>query len=238
MVHSPDESGDFAAIAGAVSINVGTLSGPWVEGMHKAVDACEAHAKPWVLDPVGMGATPFRSAETVRLALRRPTVVRGNASEIKALYAACAERQGGVAGKGVDATHSSAEAVGDAGALARLLGCVVACTGEVDYVTDGTRTAEVHNGSPLQTKVTAAGCSLSSVVAAYLAARPGDPLLATAHAVTAYNMAGDVAAQDQPGPGTFRVRFVDALYEIAEVGGHNIVRGFWDSPEGPVLRLP
>lgn len=161
MVHCEEEAGDFARIASALSVNLGTLSPAWVAGMKKAVEQTRAMNKPWVLDPVGMGATPYRSRCTAERARMKPTVIRGNASEIKSLYAALGGHSA-VAGKGVDSAHSTDAALHDAVALARHLECVVACTGHVDYITDGARVVATRNGHPLMTKVTAVGCSLSS----------------------------------------------------------------------------
>ena len=122
--------------------------------------------KPWVLDPVGCGATPYRTAACAALLRRKPAVVRGNASEVMALAGAA----GGV--KGVDSTAASHEALEAAKALARDHGCVVAVSGAVDLVTDGARVLGVRNGTPVLTAITAAGCSVTALIAAFLAAAP------------------------------------------------------------------
>jgi hydroxyethylthiazole kinase len=188
---------------------IGTLSPAWVTAMERAADRASGKGKPWVLDPVGAGATPYRTHVARALARRGPTVVRGNASEILALV------EEGRAGKGVDSAHASDEAREVAAGLARKLGCVVAVTGATDYVTDGSAVLAVANGHPMMTRVTALGCTASAFVAAFAAAVP-DPLRATAHALAVLGLCGEIAARESPGPGTLRWRLLDALYQLDE----------------------
>lgn len=216
MVHAAEEVEEFVGIAHALVINIGTLSPPWVEAMRLAADRAVALGKPWVLDPVGAGATRYRTGTARELAERRPTIVRGNASEILAVAGAAN------ATRGVDSAHASSDAVESARALARQLGCVVAVTGAVDYVTDGARTLSVANGHPLMTRVTALGCSATAIVAAFAAVH-ADPLVATAAALAALGVAGEIAARDSTGPGTFRWKLLDALYLLDE-GAMEMVR--------------
>ncbi|HEU0016557.1 MAG TPA: hydroxyethylthiazole kinase [Longimicrobium sp.] len=206
MVHAREEVEDFVGIASALMINIGTLSPAWVEAMELAARRAVALGKPWVLDPVGAGATPYRTRVAGELARLRPAVIRGNASEILAL----AGQAGGT--RGVDSTRTPDEARDAARAMARELGCVVATTGAVDHVTDGEREMEVAHGHPLMTRVTALGCALTAVTAAFVAAGD-DALHSSAHALTVFGLAGERAAAGSPGPGTFRVRMLDALAE-------------------------
>lgn len=216
MVHAAEEVEEFVGIAHALVINIGTLSPPWVEAMRLAADRAAELGKPWVLDPVGAGATRYRTGTARELAERRPTIIRGNASEILAVAGAAN------ATRGVDSAHASSDAVESARALARQLGCVVAVTGAVDYVTDGARTLSVANGHPLMTRVTALGCSATAIVAAFAAVH-ADPLVATAAALAALGVAGEIAARDSTGPGTFRWKLLDALYLLDE-GAMEMVR--------------
>lgn len=209
MVHAVEEVEDFVSIASALVVNIGTLSPAWVTAMERAADRARERGKPWVLDPVGAGATPYRTGVARALARRGPTVVRGNASEILALV------EEGRAGKGVDSAHASDEAREVAAGLARELGCVVAVTGATDYVTDGSAVLAVANGHPMMTRVTALGCTASAFVAAFAAAVP-DPLRATAHALAVLGLCGEIAARESPGPGTLRWRLLDALYQLDE----------------------
>lgn len=225
MIHAVEEAGDFAGISSAVVINIGTLSAPWVEGMHAAMAAAQAKGVPTVLDPVGVGATAYRTQVAVDLLAHRPTVIRGNASEIMALASAAgaeasgAEASGAEAGgaeaggKGVDSTHSTNEALSAAKALARHTGAVVAVTGAVDRITDGERVIGVENGHPLMTRITAMGCSLSGLVGACLAVHP-DPLEATAAALAVYGLAGELAAARAEGPGSLKTHLLDLLHTL------------------------
>jgi len=202
MVHALEEVEEFTGISGALVVNIGTLSPQWVEAMRLL-------GKPWVLDPVGAGATRYRTDTARELAEMRPTVIRGNASEILAVA-------GGTGGtRGVDSTHASDDAVEAARGLARRTGSVVAATGAVDYVTDGARTLSVANGHPMMTRVTALGCSATAIVGAFLAVHD-DALFATAAALAVIGLAGEIAAREAPGPGTFRQKLLDALYLMGE----------------------
>lgn len=207
MLHAREEAAEFAAIAHALTINIGTLSADWLEAMVEAAAAARSAERPWVLDPVAVGATGFRRAAGRRLLDLAPTLVRGNASEIIAL----AEGTGG--GKGVDAGDTVNAAQGAAVALARARGAVVAVTGAVDFVTDGERAARIANGHPLMPRVTALGCSLTGVAGAFLGA--GCPTFeGTVAALAYYGVAGEQAARGAEGPGSFAVRFLDALAAV------------------------
>jgi hydroxyethylthiazole kinase len=166
MVHAAEEVEDFVAISDALAVNIGTLSPSWVTAMRAAVAKAKALGKPWVLDPVGCGATPYRTKVSVALAALAPSVIRGNASEILSLAG-----QTGKAGKGVDSLASADDATSAAAVLARRTGAVVAVTGAVDYVTDGASEVAVHAGHALMPLSTALGCALSAVTAAFSAAR-------------------------------------------------------------------
>jgi hydroxyethylthiazole kinase len=205
MVHAPEEAGEFAAIADALTINIGTLSSTWLEGMHAAVTAANASSKPWVLDPVAHHATGFRRQAVAKLLDGRPTVIRGNASEIIALG-------GGVSlGQGVDSRDSVEQAEEAAVLVARRYDTVVAATGVVDFVTDGHRSVHIAGGSAFMPQVTALGCALTCLVGAFLARNPEDPFAATIGALSTYAVAGEAAAEGADGPGSFSWRFLDAL---------------------------
>jgi len=193
MVIDPGEASQFAAIADALLINVGTLTVERAEAMRAAAHSATQAGKPWTLDPVAVGALTLRTEFCLELLALQPAAVRGNASEIMAL----AGMSGG--GRGVDTTDTAAAALPAAQALARQLNTVVAVTGEVDYVTDGQRIRMVTGGDPLMTRVAAA------------AAMPGDRLENVAAACGLMKLAGGKAAQ-QGGPGSFTPAFLDALY--------------------------
>lgn len=206
MVHAEAEVADFVPISGALTINIGTLSPSWVGAMQKAADTAVASGIAWVLDPVAHFATPYRRGVVQDLLARKPTIIRGNASEILALNGAA------TAGKGADSGDSVTDAEGAATALALAQGCVVAVTGEVDFVTDGIRCARVSGGSDIMPKITAMGCSLTAMTGAFAAVAP--PFDATVAALSTFAVAGTRAAKTAHGPGSFQVAFLDALAQI------------------------
>lgn len=208
MVHDAHEAGEFAALAGAVVINIGTPSPPWVDGMIAAVAAAREARTPWVLDPVAVGATSYRRETVDRLLPYRPTVIRGNGSEIRSLALSTAE------GRGVDSDASAAEARDAAIALARQTGSAVAVTGEEDVVTDGERVVIVRGGDPRLPMITALGCAVSALVAACCAVET-DPLAATATALAMVAVAGERAGNHARGPGSLRSGLLDELSTLA-----------------------
>ena len=207
MVHARVEVAEFAGLAQALTVNIGTADGEWAAAMEEAAAVMAAAGRPWVLDPVGVGATSFRKEVSARLLALRPTVVRGNASEILALAGL------GGAARGVDAGDSVAAAEEAARTLARRTGGVIAVSGPVDYVTDGARAFRVANGHPLMGRVTAMGCSLNGVIAAFCVGQP--PLDATTAALAAYGLAGEIAGERATGPGSFQPAFLDALHALS-----------------------
>lgn len=209
MVHAAEEAGAFAGIAGAVTINIGTLSPYWLEGMRRAAVAARESETPWVLDPVAHFATAFRRDAAAELLDLRPDIVRGNASEILALAGAQSQGRGVDSQDPVDAAREAAES------LARTRACVVAITGAEDFVTDGERTARITGGSPLMPKVTALGCSLTCLIGAFAAISPRDCFAATVAALACFAEAGETAHRHAEGPGSFSVAFLDALHALA-----------------------
>ena len=207
MVHAEDEVRDFVTIAQALVVNIGTLSPPWVRAMNTAAEQAGALGKPWVLDPVGAGATPYRTEVARALSRMHPTVIRGNASEILALAG------GSGTTKGVDSTHASEDARELARGIAREFGCAVAVTGATDYITDGNRMLAVSNGHPLMTRVTALGCTATALIGAFLATGQ-DALSASAYGLAVLGLCGEIAARESPGPGSLRWRLLDALHTL------------------------
>ncbi len=205
MVHTAEEAGEFAAIAGAVTVNIGTLSPHWIAGMHVAAKAAIAGGKPWVLDPVAHYATSFRRKAAADLLVLHPTIVRGNASEIIALAG------GESHGQGVDSRDPVELAEASATLLAGRHRAIVAVTGAVDFVTDGAKAVRIHGGSPLMPQVTALGCALTCLVGAFAALTPTDPFSGTVAALAMFAVAGEQAARNADGPGSFAWRFLDAL---------------------------
>ena len=189
MVHAAEEAPEFSRISGAVVINIGTLSQPWLDSMLLTAQAASQASVPWVLDPVAHHATAFRRDAVRRLLALKPAIIRGNASEIIALAG------GASAGRGVDAGDPVAQAEQSARELALAQETVVAVTGEVDYVTDGHRAVRIAGGDALMPRVTATGCALTALTGAFAAV-----------AGQAADSAGSRQAPAQPVPGTMRRR--------------------------------
>lgn len=208
MAHGAEEMEDMVTIASALVINIGTLDAGWVHSMLIAGRAAHRLGKPIVLDPVGAGATPYRTEVAWQIVREcSPTIIRGNASEIMALVNA------DVKSKGVDSSQSSDDALESAKRLAQRTGAVVVISGATDYITDGLRVETVTNGSPLMTRVTAMGCTASSVVGAF-AAINADAFEAALHAMAVMGVCGECAVARKASPGSLHTHFVDALYEI------------------------
>ncbi|PVZ13169.1 hydroxyethylthiazole kinase [Actinomycetospora cinnamomea] len=212
MVEDPEEAAELAAVAGALVVNTGTMSRARAEGMHAAARAAHDAGTPWLLDPVAVGALSLRTHVAGELLAHGPTVVRGNASEILAL----AGEVGG--GRGVDATATVDDAADAADELARRHGTVVAVSGVVDRLTDGRTVHHVGGGHPLMGRVTAMGCALGALTAAFLAAarttdsaREWDPLTAAVAAHAAVGVCGAAAGRTAGGPGSFVPAWLDAL---------------------------
>lgn len=218
MAHSREEVAEMAAMAGALVLNIGTLSETWIEAMVLAARAANEQGIPVILDPVGAGATRYRT-QTAKRILREVniSVIRGNASEVLSLAVA------DVKTRGVDSSLSLSDEIVDvAGAIARQHGCIVAVSGEKDLSTDGGRVLRVANGVPLMTRVTGLGCGLSAVIGAFCAVDRDDLLDATAAAFGFYGLCGELALGISDRPGSFFVAFLDTLYSAggAEIRDH------------------
>jgi hydroxyethylthiazole kinase len=206
MAHAREEVEEMVALAGALVLNIGTLSPHWVEAMLLAGKAANEQGIPVVLDPVGAGATRFRT-ETARRLLDevKVAVLRGNQGEVATLVGVHAEV------RGVESIGVGAEPADLARAAARNLGLVASVTGPVDHVSDGDRVLAVANGHELLAAVTGTGCMSSALTGCFLAAACDRPLEAAAAALAAFGIAGEDAARDAKGPGSFHVGLYDAL---------------------------
>ncbi|TDR77941.1 hydroxyethylthiazole kinase [Paludibacterium purpuratum] len=207
MVVAPEEAAPFAAIAGALLVNVGTLTVEQASAMRAAVASARQAGTPWTLDPVAVGVLAWRTAFCHELLVQRPRAIRGNASEIMALAGVAA------GGRGVDSLVGSEQALDAAMQLAERCGAVVAVTGATDFITDGHQVLAVDGGDARLQQVTGTGCSLSAMVAAFTACHP-DPLQAVASACALMKLAGETAARESRGPGSFAVALLDALAQL------------------------
>jgi len=187
----------MVAFAGALVLNIGTLTDDWISSMIKAGKKASQLDTPIVLDPVGSGATPLRtnSAKNI-ISQTKIKVIRGNASEILSL------RDENSKTKGVDSIHSVEEAAEAARNLADELHTTLAITGPVDLITDGKRVLRVSNGHPLMGYVTGTGCTATATIGAFLAV-DNDPLSATATAVVILRAGRRNCGRDSFCPGNF-----------------------------------
>jgi hydroxyethylthiazole kinase len=212
MAYDMEEVADMARIAGALVLNIGTLSSDEVEAMIIAGKAANEQGVPVVLDPVGAGATVFRT-EMSRKILKevQVSIIRGNAAEVANVAGEKWSIKGVDAGTGTVSTTELAEKV------AKQFGCTVVITGEMDVITNGKMTQSVENGHPLLTKVTGTGCLLSSVIGAF-AAIEKDTVRAAVTAVSSYGIAAEKAAETTAdmGPGSFQIAFLDQLSKIGK----------------------
>lgn len=184
---------DFVTGASSLSINIGTLDAQRRIAIEQAINVAMEQGKPWVLDPVLVNCSTARYRYAEGLLRYKPSVIRGNATEIAVL-----------AGLETDEAPR---------ALARSAGSIVVQTGPSDIVTSGRHTLAVANGHPIMTRVTAMGCAASALIGAFLAVE-NDPLAAAAQAMLALCVAGEIAAESASGPGTLQVRILDELYRL------------------------
>ncbi|HSX22651.1 MAG TPA: hydroxyethylthiazole kinase [Gaiellaceae bacterium] len=209
MAHAIEEVEEMVGLASALVINIGTLSERWVDAMLRAGAAATARGIPIVLDPVGVGATAYRT-ETARRILDTAdiTVLRGNAGEVATLVGAEAEV------RGVESISVGIAPADLAREAARTLDVVASVTGPVDHVSDGERVLAIANGHELLAAVTGTGCMSSALTGCFLAGKPEAPLEAAAEALAAFGVAAEDAAAVANGPGTFHAALYDALYAL------------------------
>jgi hydroxyethylthiazole kinase len=206
MAHAREEVEEMAAIAGALVLNIGTLSPHWVDAMLLAGRVANERGIPVVLDPVGAGATTYRT-ETAKRILDEidVTVLRGNAGEVATLVGVDAEV------RGVESIATGSDPADLARQAGRRLGLVASVTGAVDHVSDGENVISIANGHPLMATITGTGCMSSALTGCFLAVNRDAPLAAAAEALVAFGVAGENAAVAARGPGSFHVALYDEL---------------------------
>lgn len=210
MADDPEEAAEMTSLASALVLNLGTLDARKIESMKRSGKTAADKKIPIILDPVGCGATRFRT-ETAKMLLAEvhPQVVRGNVSEIAALY------DGSTRTEGVDAAEKDQGRNHQvlAESAARLWHCVTAVTGPVDVVTDGTRTALIHNGCAMMSRITGTGCMASSLSAVFCAVHT-DYFEAAAAALVYMGLCGEEAGRRSSGSGSFRSALFDAAFNM------------------------
>lgn len=213
MADAVEEVEDMVSIASALVINIGTLNHVTVESMIKAGKKANDLGIPIILDPVGAGATPYRKETALRLIQEiNFSVIRGNMAEIKILCGMNANS------KGVDSEEAQSDDAKEvARSLARRLNTVVAITGAVDFISDGSKVISLHNGHEMLTNVTGTGCMSTSLIGAYCGASK-DYLLAAAAGILTMGLAGEKAYErlvEGESSGSFRVNLIDSVFSLA-----------------------
>ncbi|WP_330925606.1 hydroxyethylthiazole kinase [Candidatus Sororendozoicomonas aggregata] len=206
MAHASDEVADMVALADTLVINTGTITRTDLESMIIAVDAAGCLKKPWILDPVGIGTTPFRLQANLKLLSYQPSAIRGNASEIITLCT------GKPSGKGVDSEQPSESTIVFLQEKATETRATIAVTGATDIITNGRQIARLHNGDPMMTTITGTGCAATAIAGAFLAVCP--PWDACVAALSCLGIAGEIAASISKGPGSLQFNLLDQLYQL------------------------
>lgn len=223
MADDAGEAEEITSICGGLNINIGTLNARTIESMLLAGKRANELGHVTVLDPVGAGASKLRTDTAIRLLDEvQFSVIRGNVSELKALW--------GTEGttKGVDADIAdrvTEENLDEMIQFAKLLsgktGAVIAMTGAIDIVADEEKAYAIRNGNPLMSKITGTGCMLSGVVAAYCVANSNHLLDAAAAAVAAMGLCGEIALQrlkesELNGTSSYRTYIIDAMSNLTD----------------------
>ena len=212
MAHSLEEVEEMTALANALVLNIGTLQPDWLEAMIVAAKTANKLNIPVILDPVGAGATKFRThAVQTIMQESRITVLRGNASEVLSIGSTA------IRTRGVDSTLTISNGMIDTvRQMALDYQCTIAMSGAVDFITDGQRIFRVKNGHPLMGRVTGVGCGLTAVTGAFCAVSDADPVINVSAAAAFYGLCGELAAQTSKQPGSFYMSFIDQLYATGE----------------------
>lgn len=210
MAHAEKEVLEMTKISRALVVNIGTLCPDWISAIKRAMQGARQASIPVIFDPVGVGATTYRT-ETAKLLLSQATVasIRGNPSEISALAEAELKPKPSPAHNPTNLDWVYAVAA----SLASHLDCVVCVGGKIDFITDGRNALKILNGDPLMSKVTGLGSTASAMIAPFCAVNE-DFFQATAHAMAVVRIAGEMAAESAAGPGSLQVNFYDVLHNL------------------------
>ncbi len=210
VTQSTQESEDLLKLAKAVVINIGTLDDSFIALCEHVCEFANAVNIPIILDPVGAGASRYRTQTCLSLLKKfRFSVIRGNASEIGALSGLA------FASKGVDSAVATEAVLAEGANLSRMNNCALVISGETDAVIAGPTVRRFTRGHAVMTSITGSGCLLSAVVAAFNAVH-SNAFEAAEEAVLFYGVCGELAAAQSPSPGSFKAAFLDALSLLPE----------------------
>ena len=208
MAHAKEESGDMAKLGSSLVLNIGTLTPDLIESMKVAAKSANKKGIPVILDVCGAGATPFRDEKSFELLDGvRVDVIKGNASEIARIAGE------NVQTKGVDSVDVEKDLIDIARQLAKKRNATVVITGKEDIVADKDRHYIVKNGHELMAHVVGTGCMASSVIGTFCAVEK-DLAKASAAALACFGIAGELAAKESKGPGSFKESLFDNIYRL------------------------
>ena len=208
MAHAIEEVEDIVSISSSLVINMGTLSDKWIESMILSGKKAKSMGKPVVFDPVGVGASSYRTKIAEKIINQvMPDVIRGNASEIMVLA------QLSTISKGVDSTSETSEAIQGAKILSKKLNCTIVISGATDCIITGNKVNSINNGSPIMSKVTGMGCTSTSIIGACIAVEKNIHKAAVS-AMAIMGVVGEKTEKLSKGPGTFQANFLDVLNSI------------------------
>jgi hydroxyethylthiazole kinase len=218
MAHAEEEVVDMVRIANALVLNIGTLSKKWIGSMKIALKEANRLGKPVVLDPVGAGATSYRT-KTVKDLLDTGwvSIIRGNASEIIALVT------DGLKTKGVDSTENAANAIESAKLLQQKNKCIICVSGKIDYIISQDEIARIHNGHGMMQRITGMGCSATAIIGAF-AGVTNNYFEAAISGMALMGVAGELAVTESNGPGSLQMHFFDKLYNITSKEFFNTIK--------------
>ncbi len=208
MADDIGEAAEITSISSALVINMGTLNARTVESMIASGKMANEKGIPVVFDPVGAGASHLRNETAAKLLKEvHMTVIRGNVSEIRCIAGLSSHT------KGVDAADSGDDAEQVASGLAEQLKCIVAVTGAVDTISDGTHTLRIRNGHPALSGITGTGCMCTSLIASFCGGNPKEPMLSAAAGIICMGIAGEIAWEKAgtSGNGSFHAALLDAV---------------------------
>lgn len=211
MADDIGEVEEMVSFASSLVLNIGTLNSRSIESMVAVGKKAKKRGIPIVFDPVGVGATSLRTATARRIIEEvRPSVIRGNMSEMKILAGFDADI------KGVDSIADEVDGEKVARQLSQKLGCVIAITGKQDVIAQGDRVCLIDNGHPILSQVTGTGCMATSLIACFCGAAE-DCFVGAVAGVMTMGLAGELAQQSLQageGIGTFRARLFDAVWSM------------------------
>jgi hydroxyethylthiazole kinase len=208
MAHAKEEVADMAGIASALVLNIGTLTSDFIDAMILAGKSANRKGIPVVLDVCGAGATKFRDDKCFEILDNvQVSIIKGNSSEIARMAGESVQT------KGVDASTVEKNLQELARALAEKRKCAVVITGKEDIVADEKRAVLVKNGHPMMANIVGTGCMATSVIGTFAAVEK-DYVAASVAGLVCYEVAAEIAARQAQGPGSFKEKLFDAVYNL------------------------